>query len=111
MENDIDDKYMKEMLRLSSGSFPYSDFEDEVMLEIKAYERRKLSIRKNLKMSWLFFALGMVAGIFLLALLPDWQIGVDYGSMQLLQALWMIGCFLLLLLLGKGLADITNKYW
>ncbi|MCK4817191.1 hypothetical protein KA005_15585 [bacterium] len=46
---------------------PFNDFEDELMIEIYKERDRKRSVLKNIKLSWLFFIIGMISGIALIS--------------------------------------------
>lgn len=110
MAQSTEDKSIKELLELGSGHFPFPDFEDEVMAEIIAFEKRRKSIRRNLKFAWLFFGLGLLTGIILMTMLPNWlKAGPDILS-QFLYSLIIIGCILLFLVQGDRLRQLGGKY-
>ena len=110
METGKKDKEMKELLEMASGPFPFPDFEDEVMEEIRAYEKRRRVIRQNLNISWVFFGLGLLAGIILVALLPNWlKAGSDLMT-QFLYSLLIIACLLLLIFQASRMRHLGNRY-
>ena len=107
----MEDKFLKEMLQKCAGPMPFSDFEDELMRHIQVYEKRRHLMRRNLRFSWFFFTLGMVSGMLLLAILPEWQEfsgGIDAGNM--VRSFMVIGCFLLFFLFARNLLNMTNRY-
>lgn len=71
MENNNNhDKYFRKLLSGSRQEMPFSDFEDELMTEIRREHARNNSLVRNIKLSWLFFFLGLVAGIVLVIISP-----------------------------------------
>lgn len=62
-KNNNQDRFFRELLSDSSREMPFSDFEDDLMAEIRLEYEKKYSVRKNIKLSWLFFILGMLSGI------------------------------------------------
>ena len=110
MENHKDDKKVRELLEKASFSFPFQDFEDEVMEDIRAYERRKKLVRQNLNLSWFFFGLGLVAGIILVALLPSWLNARSGLLTEFLYSLLIIACILLLIYQGSRMRHLGSRY-
>ncbi|MFO7851297.1 MAG: hypothetical protein ACQERS_03840 [Bacteroidota bacterium] len=62
-KNNNHNKYFRELLSGSSKEMPFSDFEEELMTEIRLEHEKKNSVYRNIKLSWLFFFLGMFSGI------------------------------------------------
>ena len=56
-------RFFRELLSDSGRQMPFSDFEDDLIAEIRLEYEKKYSVRKNIKLSWLFFILGMISGI------------------------------------------------
>jgi len=56
-----DDTFFREIMSKSRLELPFSDFEDNVMLQIECQN----AVSKELKLSWIFFILGSVFGIIL----------------------------------------------
>ena len=111
MEPYMDDDLLRKMFQKSAGPIPFPDFEEEIMKQIDAREIRRESIRTNLKLSWFFFALGMVAGMFLMIILPDWHDitgGID--TRQITCSFLVTGCLLVVTLLVRNLLALTRKY-
>ena len=61
--NNNSDKYFRELLSDSSREMPFGDFEDDLMTEIHMEHEKRSSFLKNIKISWIFFFLGMLSGI------------------------------------------------
>jgi len=61
--NSIDEHLFKEIVSKSKLEMPFPDFEDNVMKQIEAKRTSKLSIIKDVKLSWIFFVIGSVFGI------------------------------------------------
>ena len=61
--NNNNDRYFRELLSDSRLEMPFSDFEDELMEEIHMKYKKRSSLLKNIKLSWLFFFLGMISGM------------------------------------------------
>jgi TRAP-type C4-dicarboxylate transport system permease small subunit len=111
MEPDLDDKFLNEMLHKSTGPIPFSDFEDELMLHIKASEKQRKTVRTELRFSWLFFGLGMIAGMLMVAFLPEWRNFT--GSIDIImiaRSLPVIGFILVFLLFARNLLNLTRRY-
>jgi hypothetical protein len=70
----------REMMSKSKLEVPFPEFEDKVMGLIKRKLSRKLSINRDIKLSWLFFILGSAIGIIVTSLLTSIQqpvLGMD----------------------------------
>lgn len=62
-KNNNHDRFFRELLSDNRREMPFSDFEEELMAEIHLEHEKKNSIQRNIKLSWLFFILGMLSGI------------------------------------------------
>jgi hypothetical protein len=60
MEPDLEDIQLQNILSKSRKEMPFHDFEDELMVEIYKERDRKRSVLKNIKLSWMFFIIGMI---------------------------------------------------
>lgn len=63
MDNYFEDAQLQELLSKNKKEIPFRDFEENLMLEIYKENERNRAIIKNIRLSWLFFAFGMVSGI------------------------------------------------
>ncbi len=62
-KNNNHDKYFRELLSDGNMEMPFNDFEDELMAEIRSEQEKRSSLLRNIRLSWLFFILGLVSGI------------------------------------------------
>jgi hypothetical protein len=58
------------MLSKSRLEVPFPDFEDKIMGLIEKKLSKKVSISRDIKLSWIFFILGTIFGIIVTILLP-----------------------------------------
>jgi len=65
MNSDREEKLIRELMRKSEAKMPFSDFEDKLMGKIHLEEKTTRSFLKDVKLSWFFFALGTLFGLFL----------------------------------------------
>ncbi|MDZ7738847.1 MAG: hypothetical protein U5K32_07260 [Bacteroidales bacterium] len=64
MENNNNhDKYFRELLSDGSREMPFNDFEDELMAGIHREQAKSKSVLRNIRLSWIFFFLGLLSGI------------------------------------------------
>jgi len=81
------DQQFKELMLKSKLNMPFSDFEDDVILQIKKQEEHKKSLSRNLKVSWLSFFAGTILGIVLTIQLFQIKIeglGISSGMIELI---------------------------
>lgn len=57
-----DDDFFREIMSKSRLDLPFSDFEDNVMMQIENKVLHHHSLSKELKLSWIFFIAGSVFG-------------------------------------------------
>lgn len=102
-----DDKLIKNLMEKSRLEMPFPDFEDEVMMQIEMEESLSHSTRKHLLWSWFFFGIGVIAGVLLTFLIPQFDIsfaGLDAGQLNLL---FQIGFYLFVLLHLEKLITVS----
>jgi len=58
-----EDQYFKELMSKSKLELPFSDFEDNVMLQIETTLLQRKDLRREFKLSWIFFLVGTVCGL------------------------------------------------
>jgi nicotinamide riboside transporter PnuC len=58
-----EDKFFREIMSKSRLILPYSDFEDNVMMQIEPKVLHQNTLSKELRLSWIFFIVGSVFGI------------------------------------------------
>jgi len=62
-KNNNHDRFFRELLSDSGKGMPFSDFEDDLMAQIRMEHEKRSSVKRNIQLSWLFFILGMLSGI------------------------------------------------
>jgi hypothetical protein len=64
---------IREIMSKSRLEVPFPDFEDKIMGLIEKRHSKKVSISRDIKLSWIFFILGSTFGIIITILLPKIQ--------------------------------------
>ena len=108
MEPDFEDIQLQEILSKSRKEMPFHDFEDELMIEIYKERDRKRSVLKNIKLSWLFFIIGMISGIALISI-PTLlnETATDITSYLATLSILMIALCLIILLFAEKLIRLS----
>ena len=65
MNTELQEKLIREMMSKSSDEMPFIDFEDKLMEQIYQEAKQSRSFLKNIKLSWVFFIIGAIFGLFL----------------------------------------------
>lgn len=65
MNSDKEEKLIRELMLKSEARMPFSDFEDKLMEKIHLEEKTSRSFLNDVKLSWFFFAVGTLFGLFL----------------------------------------------
>ena len=73
---DTEDAFYKEIMSKSKLDVPFPDFEDNVMGLIEKRLSKKVSIMRDVKLSWIFFILGSTFGIILAIVLPKFRMTI-----------------------------------
>ena len=104
MEPVYEDIQLKNILSKSRKEMPFNDFEDELMIEIYKERDRKRSVLKNIKLSWMFFIIGMISGIALISI-PSFlnETAADFTSYVAILSILMIALCLIILLFAEKL--------
>ncbi len=68
--NKKEEIYFRELMSKGKLEMPFSDFEDNVMTQIEQKFVHQQGIAKDIKLSWLFFAVGTTFGIVISWILP-----------------------------------------
>ena len=69
-ETDSEDTFFREIISKSKLDIPFSDFDDNVMKSLTKRYSTKTSLIRDIKISWLFFTLGLILGIMIPIVLP-----------------------------------------
>jgi len=103
MEHDPENIQLKNILSKSRREMPFHDFEAELMIEIYKEHDGKRSVLNNIKLSWLFFIIGMISGIALISipsLLNETAADLT-SSLAILAVLMILFCLIILLYAEK----------
>ena len=104
-----DDNFFKEIMAQSDQKMPFSNFEDEVMLQIQKQHQRRRAFSKNLVLSWTFFALGTAFGIAISLLLPGVNIAVSGITSEHVNIVFQIAFVLFVMLQLESLLTSTKQ--
>lgn len=80
MKNNNSEQTLHEIMSKSRLDVPNPDFEDKIMGLIEKKISKKVSISRDIKLSWVFFVLGTTFGTIVAILLPKIQqpvLGLD----------------------------------
>ncbi len=102
-KNNNHDRYFRELLSNSSREMPFSDFEDELMAEVRLEHEKRNSVRRNIRLSWLFFILGMLSGIATVVVLSFYSDNQSFAFMSdnLLPVVIIFICLTIILFAEK----------
>jgi hypothetical protein len=84
--NEQEEIYFRELMSKSKLKMPFSDFEDNVMMQIERKIVHQQGIAKDIKLSWLFFVVGTTFGImisWILPRIPQKIFGIDPKSLAI----------------------------
>jgi amino acid permease len=73
MKETDSEQTFREIMSKSRLEVPFPDFEDNIMGLIEKKLSKKVSISRDIKLSWVFFILGSAFGIIVTILLPKIQ--------------------------------------
>lgn len=129
-----DDHFIKEVLHKSRTTMPFPDFEDDVMMQIAAWEAvartqqvplaagdaadaatdisaelRRIRMA-SLRLSWFFFLIGLAGGIALLLMTPSYNIGFLGFEGREAWILIQGACLIWLLMQAERLVLLTKEY-
>jgi len=112
MEENSNDKVLKEILEKAASEMPFPDFEDELMSKINELEVEEKAVqegyRRGVAFSWVFFVVGIISGVVLTQLIPQLEIplpGVDSGVVLMV---FQVGFILFILLHFEKLMSMTR---
>jgi hypothetical protein len=75
-EIDSEDTFFNEIMSKSKLDVPFPDFDDNVMRLIEKRLSKKVSITRDIKLSWIFFILGSTFGLIVAIILPKLEVFV-----------------------------------
>jgi hypothetical protein len=65
MNSEKEEKLISELMVKSMREMPFDDFEEKLMCQIHQEAKTSHSFLKNIKLSWFFFIVGTIFGLFL----------------------------------------------
>ena len=80
MNLEFEDDQLRQMMSKADFKMPFDGFEKDLMILIKSENKRKRYLLQKIRLSWIFFGLGMIAGIILtifLSRVEDLIMGID----------------------------------
>ena len=77
MKDRHEKEYLRAILSKNKLEMPFPEFEDELMMEVKALELERKKISGNLMISWGFFVAGAILGTILSFLLYQVKISIS----------------------------------
>lgn len=109
MNTENEDTLIRELMQRSVRKMPFADFEEKLMEQIHEKEETSRSFLKDIKLSWFFFIVGTLFGLFLNMIVANIDGTILGFSVQrfslIIQALFVI----LLLTQFDKLAGLTKS--
>lgn len=102
MEKQKKEEFFYEIMSNGLLEVPNSDFEEKLLMKIKAQELIQKNASRNLVTSWAFFLLSIVFGITLCIMLPQIQLSIFNLSTESLELTFQL-IFALYVLLSLDL--------
>lgn len=65
MNTEKEEKIVRELMKKSTREMPFADFENKLMEQIHKEASTSRSLLKDVKLSWFFFIVGTIFGLFL----------------------------------------------
>jgi hypothetical protein len=79
---EFNDNRLKALLKDSKVEMPFSDFESKLMMRVRSERNSRRSIVRNIRLSWVFFTIGSVFGLFLNILVPNLSFKIGGFELQ-----------------------------
>jgi hypothetical protein len=108
-EIDTEDTFFKEIMSKSELDVPFADFEDNVMGLIEKRLSKKVSILRDIKLSWIFFILGSTFGIIVTIILSKLHVSVGGITMDRLTIPFLIIFSYLVMTQIESLLDFYKR--
>jgi len=85
-EKDLfEDAKLNALMKKSRLEMPFGDFESRLMNRLQNENSWKRSILKNIRLSWIFFTVGSLFGIFAAILLPLFEYSIFGFDLKVVQ--------------------------
>lgn len=109
MKEQYEEKFFKEIMSKSNLELPFPDFEDTVMMEIRTQELSREVFSTNIKRSWICFIAGIIFGIILSVMLPQFELSLFGRSSDSLLLVFQLFFTLFVLFSLESLIRNTRK--
>jgi hypothetical protein len=108
-ENNSEETFFREIMSKSKLDIPFADFDDKLMELIGRRYLKKVSISRDVKLSWIFFILGSACGIIISIILPRLQETLFGIPIEEFKLLFLIIFAFLLVTQLDSLIDIYKR--
>lgn len=112
MDNSVKEEIIiKNLMKYSHTEMPFQDFDNRMMDLIYKEEKQQKSIRRDIKMAWIFFFLGLFLGLFIAGFMlePD-MFSENIPSQEIIMILQVCIVIVLLFQLDR-LLGFSSKRW
>ena len=109
IQNKNSEDKLKRLLSESRLEMPFDDFEDRLMARINKKVSNEKYIDRNIRFSWLFFALGTVFGLLLSVILSPVKSAMGIPFSGLMIPLYIIGVTLIFLFIDQLITFTLNR--
>lgn len=108
-EEKAEETFFNELMSKSKLKFPFPDFEDNVMRLVQSNQKERTNIKRDLRLSWIFFLIGSIFGITISIILPKF-LESSYGlSIDTITITFQIVFIFLFVTQLNYLIDIYKK--
>lgn len=112
MDNSVkEEKIVKSLMKHSRADMPFQDFDERMMDLIYKEERQQKSIRRDIRMAWMFFFLGLFLGLFIAGFTIEPDIFGDNIPTQTINMILQICIAVVLLFQLDRLLGFSSKRW
>ncbi len=108
-EEKSEEAFFNEVMSKSNLTFPFPDFDDNVMRVVESNQKRRNIIKRDFRLSWIFFLSGSFFGITISILLPEFQEPVFGLSLYKFTIPFQILFTFLFITQLNNLIDFYNK--
>ncbi len=99
MSPENEDILIREMMSKSVEQMPFTDFEDKMMEQIHCEAKISKSFLKNVRLSWIFFAIGTIFGLTLSVLIS--QLNTTFMGFSIQKVMLMAQAILVIFALSQ----------
>lgn len=109
MNSEKEEKLIRELMGKSAVKMPFAEFEDQLMQQIHKEAKTSRSFLKDVKLSWFFFIVGTLFGLFLNILVGEMNKTIFGFPAQRLALILQVLFVILLLLQFDKLIGLTKE--